>query len=281
MATQLPLIHSGGELQVIPSGDTLDPAYLGTGTRDGSRFLRDDGVYAVPAGGGGGVPTVIHARAASTGNVSVSSAPASLDGVTLNTGDIVLLKNQSTASQNGLYDFNGTGNALTRTSSMANASTVKAGLLITVSEGTVNLDSLWMLTSNGNSQTVGTDNLEFKTQGSDKVFGITIDGGGSAITTGVKGYLVAGFSGVIVGWDIVANASGSIVIDVWKSAANTIPTVANTIAGTEKPTLSSAQINNDLTLTTWSTVLTKGEVIGFNVDSASTVTRVTLTIRVA
>lgn len=280
MAQQLPLIHSGGELQVIPSGDTLDPAYLGTGTRDGSRFLRDDGVYAVPAGGGG-VPTVIHARAASTGNVSVSSAPASIDGVTLNTGDIVLLKNQTTPSQNGLYDFNGTGNALIRTSSMANASTVRAGLLITVSEGTLNLDSLWMLTSNGNSQTVGTDALEFKTQGTDKVIGITVDGGGSVITTGVKGYIVAGFSGTIVGWDLVADVSGSVVLDVWKSAANTIPTVANTIAGTEKPTLSSAQINNDLTLTTWTSSISKGEVIGFNVDSAATVTRITLTIRVA
>lgn len=256
----------------------MDPAYLGSGTRDGTRFLRDDGTWQTVSGGSG-VTTVINTRVASTGNVNIASAPASIDGVTLANGDLVLLKNQTTASQNGVYVFNGSGSAMTRDSSMAASSTVRAGLMVTVSEGTVNLDTLWMLTSNG-LQTVGSSDLTFLTHGEDKVFGLTIDGGGSAITTGVKGYMVLGFTGTIVGWDIVANASGSIVIDVWKAAANTIPTVANTIAGTEKPTLSSQQINSDTALSTWTTSVNKGEVIGFNVDSVATVTRVTLTVRV-
>jgi hypothetical protein len=108
-------------------------------------------------------------------------------------------------------------------------------------------------------------------------FGITIDGAGTVITTGNKGYITIPYSGTITGWQIIANASGNCVIDVWK-AAGTIPTVANTITGTEKPTLTAQQINSDLTLTTWTTAVTAGDIIGFNVDSAGTITRVNLNI---
>ena len=110
-------------------------------------------------------------------------------------------------------------------------------------------------------------------------FGITIDGGGSVITTGVKGYVPVPYGMTITGLTILADQSGSIVVDVWKDTyANYPPTVADTIAGTEKPTLSSAIKNQDLTLTTWTTTVTSGDIIGFNVDSVTTVTRVTLLV---
>jgi hypothetical protein len=107
-----------------------------------------------------------------------------------------------------------------------------------------------------------------------------IDGGGSAITTGQKGHLEIPFAMTITGWTILADQSGSIVVDVWKdSYANFPPTVADTIAGSEKPTLSSVQKNQDLSLTTWTTSISAGDILAFNVDSASTVTRVTIAIR--
>jgi hypothetical protein len=110
-------------------------------------------------------------------------------------------------------------------------------------------------------------------------FGITIDGGGSAITTGVKGYITIPYNGTITGWNIFGDTTGSTVVDVWKDTfANFPPTVADTIAGSEKPTLSSAVKNQDLTLSTWTTSVTAGDIIAFNVDSASTVTRVNLII---
>lgn len=52
--------------------------------------------------------------AASVADVTVSSAPATLDGYTLVSLDRVLLKNQTTQSENGIYIFNGTGSAFTR-----------------------------------------------------------------------------------------------------------------------------------------------------------------------
>ena len=109
--------------------------------------------------------------------------------------------------------------------------------------------------------------------------GITIDGGGSAITTGVKGYVVVPYGATITGWYLIGTPSGSLVIDVWK-AAGAIPTVASTIAGSEKPTLSSAQLANDTDLSSWTTGIAAGDVLGFNVDSCSGCTWASLVIAV-
>jgi len=108
-----------------------------------------------------------------------------------------------------------------------------------------------------------------------------IDGGGSAITTGVKGDIMIPFDCTVQAWDIVADTSGSIVVDIWKDTyANFPPTVADTVTGTEKPTLSTATKNQDLTLSTWTTAFGRGDWLRYNVDSITTVTRVTVVIRV-
>jgi hypothetical protein len=131
--------------------------------------------------------------------------------------------------------------------------------------------------ANGSSGTSGTTPTGM-TAGS---FGITIDGGGSTITTGVKGYIQIPYSGTITGWSIVADQTGSCVIDVWKDTYDNFPPlVADSIAGSEKPTLSSAVKNQDLSLSTWTTSVTAGDIIAFNVDSATTVTRVNLYINI-
>jgi hypothetical protein len=110
-------------------------------------------------------------------------------------------------------------------------------------------------------------------------FGITIDGGGSAITTGIKSDIIIPFNMTISSWTLVADQVGSIVIDVWKDNYATFPpTVLDSIAGSEKPTLTSANKNQDLNLTTWTTAITAGDIIRFNVDSATTITKATLTI---
>lgn len=113
-----------------------------------------------------------------------------------------------------------------------------------------------------------------------KTFGITIDGGGSAITTGVKGDITIPFSCTIDSWYITADQAGSIVIDVWKDTlANFPPTVADTIAGTEKPSLSGAAFNSDTNLTSFTRSLAANDVIRFNVDSVATITRANLVFK--
>ena len=109
-----------------------------------------------------------------------------------------------------------------------------------------------------------------------------IDGGGSAITTGEKGHLVVPFNCTVTGWTILADQSGSIVVAVAKDTyANFPPTfTTDEISGTEKPTLSTAQKNQDLSLSSWTTTLTAGDILAYKVDSITTVTRVVVSLKV-
>lgn len=108
-----------------------------------------------------------------------------------------------------------------------------------------------------------------------------IDGGGTTITTGEKGHIEVPFNCEVIGWSVFANQPGSIVVDIWKGTyANFPPTVADTITGSEKPTLSAATKNQDLTLSTWTPALTKGQVLAYNVDSVTSVQRVTISLHV-
>ena len=118
-----------------------------------------------------------------------------------------------------------------------------------------------------------------------RTVGIVIDGGGSVITTGVKGFVSVPFAGTITAARLLsiddAVISGSIVVDVWKDTyANYPPTVADTITASAKPTLSSATKSNDTTLTGWSTSVAVGDVFGFKVDSVTSVTKVLLQLTV-
>jgi hypothetical protein len=108
--------------------------------------------------------------------------------------------------------------------------------------------------------------------------GVTFDGNGSTPTVGSIGYVVCPFVGEVESWSIVANASGSAVVDVWK-AAGAIPTNANSIAGTGKPTLASQQLNSDPGIANWTTYsVAASDVFGFELESVSTCTRVTVEV---
>jgi hypothetical protein len=141
----------------------------------------------------------------------------------------------------------------------------------------------------GNNMVYGTDGSGVKGWKADPagataftkdVIGVTVDGAGSVITTGSKGYKEIQEACTITGWTILGHESGSVVIDVKKCTYAAHPT-ASSIAGSEKPTLSSAQKNQNLTLTTWTTSLSAGDLLEFYVESATTVTRVHLYIRIS
>lgn len=108
----------------------------------------------------------------------------------------------------------------------------------------------------------------------------SIDGAGSVLTTGVKTYTQIPYDCTIQSWSIFAANSGSIVIDVWKdSYANYPPTVADTITGTEKPTITSGTKAEDNSLTTWTTSISQGDILAFSIDSVTDITQAIVTIR--
>jgi hypothetical protein len=83
-----------------------------------------------------------------------------IDGVTLATGDRILIKNQSTGSQNGIYVVASSG-APTRATDADASSEVTGGMFVFVEEGTSNADSGWVLTTDG-AVTLGTTSLTFQ-----------------------------------------------------------------------------------------------------------------------
>ena len=100
--------------------------------------------------------------ATTTANGTLSTAFAngqSIDGVTLQTGDRILIKNQTTASQNGIYNVNASG-APSRTTDMATGANA-AGAFVFVEQGTVNAENGFTCTSDTGSAVVGTNNLTF------------------------------------------------------------------------------------------------------------------------
>jgi len=110
----------------------------------------------------GGIDWKESVRVATTTNGTLATAYENgdtVDGVVLATGDRILLKDQSTGAENGIYTVNASGAPTRATDADANAE-VTAGLAVFVEEGTTNADTGWVLTTN-DPITVGTTALTF------------------------------------------------------------------------------------------------------------------------
>ena len=99
------------------------------------------------------------------------------------------------------------------------------------------------------------------------------------ISTGVKLYVQMPFDGTIDQVDLFSSVSGSIVIDLWKDTiANFPPTVADSICGADKPSLSSATSASKTSFSGWTLNFSAGDILVVKVDSVSSCTLVTLSI---
>lgn len=140
-------------------------------------------------------------RVATTANGALATAYENgdtVDGVTLATGDRILLKNQTTGSENGIYTVNASGTPTRATDADANAD-VTAGLATFVSEGTANGNTAWLLTTD-DPIVLGTTALVF-----------TQIGGASGSVTTVSVVSANGLAGT------VANASSTPAITLTTS----------------------------------------------------------------
>lgn len=163
-----------------------------TGSNDAARIVDVENAIA----GLASVYKYITARVASTGNVNVSNpGTAVFDGVTLTSGERILLWQQTSQLENGPYIFNGSGVAMTRAPE-ANAWNEFPGLVVTVSEGA-------QASANGTAE-----------------FRCTVDSGGTLGTTAIV--FVANQTGLVSSNFVYAEVpSGTI------NGSNTSFTLAN------------------------------------------------------
>lgn len=140
-------------------------------------------------------------RVATTANVTFATAFAngqSIDGVVLATGNRILLKDQSGGVTNGVYTVNSSG-APTRAVDADGGTELSPGTAVTVLEGTVNGDKVFIITSDA-AVTVGTTAQTWGQLG-----------GGGVTYTGSNGVLLTGlnFTGVVkAGGGLTVDATG-------------------------------------------------------------------------
>lgn len=128
------------------------------------------------------------ARVASVADVTIATPGASIDGVSLNNGDRVLLKNQTDATENGIYVWNGAASAMTRSADADNTpgAEVTTGMFIFVESGTVNAATSWILHTQGTIN-LGVTELDFEQFGASTSYtageGISISGNTLSFTS--------------------------------------------------------------------------------------------------
>lgn len=167
----------------IDSTDYLEQAQMAANSSAANADVA--GAYATAAGGSASAAASSAAaaaaagaglkykdvRAATTANGALATAFANgqvIDGITLVTGDRILLKNQSAAAENGVYTVNASG-APTRATDMDIWVEVVSSVVI-VSVGTTNANSVWLCTSNDGG-TLGSTAITFINYGSTIVDG--------------------------------------------------------------------------------------------------------------
>jgi hypothetical protein len=152
-------------------------------------------------------------------------------------------------------------------------------------DGTITLDSFGNISvdglcSRGNISVAGYyygDGSELT--GIPKAIHFTIDGGGSAISTGAKGWVRVPFAMTITGVELTADTSTTSVIDCWvDSYSNFPPDNSDTITGGNEPTITASTKSQDTTLTDWTTSISAGDYVKINVDSNDNATKLYLTL---
>lgn len=113
------------------------------------------------------------------------------------------------------------------------------------------------------------------------VITLIIDGGGTTITTGIKGDIEIPFNCTIQRVTLLGDQTGSAVVDIWKDVYSSFPpVVGDSITASAKPTITTATKSQDSTLTGWTKTITAGDILRFNVDSASSIQRLTVSLKV-
>jgi hypothetical protein len=144
------------------------------------------------------------AVAATTANVNLANALENgdvLDGITLATGNRVLVKNQTTASENGIYVVQASGQP-TRATDFDTAQEVDGGDFVFVYSGTVNGSTGWVQTNK--PATIGTDAISFTQFSGAGTFlagnGLTLTGNTFTIDTAITQTRVADVSDTEIGY---------------------------------------------------------------------------------
>lgn len=237
----------------------------------------------------------------------------SAGGVTLATGDRILIKDQAAPAENGIYRVNASG-APTRDYDMDVAAEVP-GALALVLAGT--LAGKMYRCTNATVPTLGSTAIDWALAGifalddltdvdaaaPDDGDVLTWDDGtstwiaapaaGGGDTTGQTGAcfdgglsvlvapkyqdVVVPYTGTLTGWRVYAQQTGDITFGVAKCTNAAFPTFTS-IVGVASPSLSSADHAVSSGMTGWTTAVTAGDIVRFTLSTVSTIRAVVVVL---
>ena len=161
-----------------------------------------------------GLQTRAVTRVATTGNVDLSADLQNgdtIDGITLATGNKVLVKSQTDATENGIYDVVASGTA--NRNSSYNTVEELAGQLVIVQEGSTNADKFFLCTTD-NSGSIGSVNIVFTVVVPSNQGDVTLNGvqtlTNKTLTSPVISEIVSVSNGNI---SVLPNGSGKVLLD--------------------------------------------------------------------
>jgi hypothetical protein len=197
-----------------------------------------------------GLKTRIITRVATTGNINLSNALENgdtLDGITLATGNKILVKDQTDATENGIYDVVASGAASRNTE--FNTVAELAGQMVIVQEGSTNADKFFLCTTD-NSGSIGSVNITFTVVQPSNVGDVTLNGvqtlTNKTLTSPVISDVVSVSNGNI---NLTPNGTGKVVV---KGNTNSGTIVFNCESNSHGQTVKSqphsASVTNVLTL---------------------------------
>lgn len=254
-ATKLAEAYGGTNQSTYTTGDTL---YASASNVLSKLGIGSTGQVLTVAGGvptwatvAGGTSYILQpVRVATTANGTLSTAfenGDTVDGVVLATGDRILIRRQTTASENGIYVVNASGAPTRATDFDTGAATLTRGILVPVTAGSQFGGTLWQLVyTSATPIVVGTTNLVFTTPGNIAVnspltnnttsasfanaigsSAIAISGGAGPATASATGTLAigsftnaSGIGAVAIGNQFGTNASGSTAVNISGSNAS-------------------------------------------------------------
>lgn len=235
-------------------GDLVLVLNNGQGQTQLDRYYSSTSTWATVAveggGGGGGGSTspafktpvrvataaalATNSRASNVLSASANGALAAVDGVTLSVGDRLLVKNEATGANNGIYTVTTLGGAgstwsLTRADDADSDAELPPGTLVAISEGTANGDTLWQLATNA-TITINTTALTWVRVGANAD---TLSGASSATAATASTVALRGSDGTLKASNHASlGAAGGAGTAIVADAGGKVPPAAGTEAAT-------------------------------------------------
>ena len=169
------------------------------------------------------------AKAAAVGNINLAAPGATIDGVTMTSGDVFFAGSQTISADNGLYVWNGASSGVTRANNADTNAEVKSGLFVFIQSGTVNGSNGFTLVT-PDPVVLGTTGLTFiQTSGAGQILagqGLTKTGN-SLDVIGTTNRISIAADSIDISTSYAGQTSittlGTIATGTWNGTAITIP----------------------------------------------------------